>query len=70
MIILDEVHVAKEWLKSAGLNATFDEVLKNWEITFQLRNSEITVASQPYHFSDLFESWPILQGPRGFELVS
>lgn len=54
MIILDEVHVAKEWLKSAGLIATFDEVLKNWEITFQLRNSEITVASQPYHLSDLF----------------
>lgn len=68
LITLDQVNLAKEWLKTDRLIASFDDILKNWEITFELRNNEIT-NSINCNLSDFFESWPILQSPRGYELV-
>ncbi|KAE9524413.1 hypothetical protein AGLY_015134 [Aphis glycines] len=58
------VNLAKEWLKTDGLIASFDDILKNWNITFELRNSEITNSINNCNLLDFFESWPILQGPR------
>lgn len=69
LITLDQVNLAKEWLKSDWLIASFDDILKNWNITFELRNSEITNSINNCNLSDFFESWPILQGLRGYELV-
>jgi len=33
MFYLDEVKLAKEWLSNDGLNASFNEIFKKWEIT-------------------------------------
>lgn len=67
MFYLDEVKLAKEWLSNDGLNASFNEIFKKWEITYELRCAEI---QNNLNLSDVFELWPILQNPRGYELVS
>ncbi|CAI6376176.1 unnamed protein product [Macrosiphum euphorbiae] len=65
-VFSDEVKLAKEWLSNDGLNASFNEILKKWEITYELRCAEI---QNNLNLSDVFELWPILQNPRGYELV-
>lgn len=67
MLYLDEVQLAKEWLSNDGLNASFNEIIKKWELTYELRCAEI---QKNLNLSDVFEVWPILQNPRGYELVS
>lgn len=64
---LDEVQLAKEWLKTDGLNASFDEIIIKWEFTYDIRHNEIEFC---LNLSDIFESWPILKNARGYELVS
>jgi len=65
---IEDVHAAKQWLASDGLTASFDLVISKWQYTSELRKSEILNPNSQC-LSDIFETWPILQSPRGFELV-
>jgi len=41
-LCLDEVKLAKEWLSYDGLNASFNEIIKKWETTYELRSAPPT----------------------------
>jgi len=58
----------KRWLANEGLTENFDVVLSKWQLTYELRKHEILNSSNKY-LADLFESWPALQCPIGYELV-
>jgi len=65
---IEDIHAAKQWLANYGLTASFDVVISKWQYTSYLRKNEI-LGPNSRCLSDIFESWPVLQGPRGFELV-
>lgn len=70
-IVLDETESAKIWLSNSGLSANHEEVIKNWKLTYDLRKSEIHCTDiLKRNLSDIFNSWPILYGPKGYMLVS
>ncbi|XP_016661383.1 uncharacterized protein LOC100571824 isoform X2 [Acyrthosiphon pisum] len=58
----------KRWLANEGLTENFDVVLSKWQLTYELRKHEILNSSNKY-LADLFESWPALQCPIGYELI-
>ncbi|KAE9528505.1 hypothetical protein AGLY_012076, partial [Aphis glycines] len=62
----NEVQLAREWLRTDGLNTSFNKIVEKWEITFEIRYTEI---QNNLNLSDVFELWPILQNPRGYELI-
>jgi hypothetical protein len=65
---IEDIHTAKQWLANDGLTGSFEVVLSKWQYTSELRKIEI-LNPDSHYLSDIFESWPVLQGPRGFELV-
>jgi len=67
-ITIDEVLDAKQWLKTDGLAGDFNLVKEKWLITYDLRKKEV-FESENRLLSIIFQSWPILQGPKGYELV-
>lgn len=67
-MITDEVCTAKKWLETDGLNADFQLVKQNWALTYEIRRKE-NLDSQDRFLSNIFLTWPILQGPKGYELV-
>lgn len=67
-IIIDEVLSSKEWLKTDGLASDLNLVKTKWLITHDLRKKEV-FESEERLLSTIFQSWPILQGPKGYELV-
>ncbi|XP_050061989.1 uncharacterized protein LOC126551885 isoform X2 [Aphis gossypii] len=64
----EDIHAAKQWLANDGLTASFEDVLCKWQYTLELRKNEILNPSSQC-LTDIFKSWPVLQGPRGFELI-
>jgi len=67
-IIIDEVLDAKQWLQADGLAGDINLVKAKWLITYDLRKKEV-FESEDRLLSTIFQSWPILQGPKGYELV-
>lgn len=65
---IEDIHAAKQWLANDGLIASFEVVLCKWQYTSELRKNEILNPGSQC-LSEIFELWPVLQGPRGFELV-
>ncbi|KAF0723633.1 Uncharacterized protein FWK35_00027468, partial [Aphis craccivora] len=63
-----DIHAAKQWLANDGLTASFEVVLCKWQYTLELRKNEILNPSSQC-LTDIFKSWPVLQGPRRFELI-
>jgi len=66
--LIEDIYAAKQWLANNGLTASFEVVLSKWQYTLELRKNEI-LNPNSLCLSDIFESWPVLQGQRGFELV-
>jgi len=62
--------LAKLWLQDEGLSADFKSVKEKWNLTYDLRRSEILNSDNKLTLCDIFKSWPILKGQRGYELVS
>lgn len=59
---------AKQWLDNKGLTSNVDVVLFKNMLTSELRKSEILDPNGKFLIK-VFETWPVLQGFRGFELV-
>ncbi|XP_016837924.1 uncharacterized protein LOC103317241 isoform X2 [Nasonia vitripennis] len=56
---------SKEWLV---INREKREVLKHWEFTFNLRQTD--AKNQEYQtVADIYKNWPILEESYGFELI-
>lgn len=62
--------MAKLWLQDEGLSADFESVKEKWNLTFDLRRSEVLNSHIKLTLCDIFKSWPILKSPRGYGLVS
>lgn len=52
------------------LSADFSIVKEKWNLTYDLRRSEILNSDKKGTLCDIFKSWPILKSPKGHELVS
>ncbi|XP_060856877.1 uncharacterized protein LOC132934573 isoform X3 [Metopolophium dirhodum] len=66
----DEIEAAKVWLSKSGSSSDFDEVIKHWKLTYDIRKTEIHGSDiSKRHLSEIFKSWPILCGPKGYVLV-
>ncbi|XP_022176603.1 uncharacterized protein LOC111038004, partial [Myzus persicae] len=68
-VFSDELALAKLWLQEEGLSADFESVKEKWNLTFDLRRSEVLNSHTKLTLCDIFKSWPILKSPRGYELV-
>jgi len=70
LIIIDEIEAAKVWLSQSGPSSDFEEVIKHWKLTYDIRKTEIHSSDvSKRHLSEIFKSWPILCGPKGYVLV-
>ncbi|CAI6364176.1 unnamed protein product [Macrosiphum euphorbiae] len=69
-VFSDDLTLAKLWLQDEGLSADFKSVKEKWNLTYDLRRSEILNSDTKLTLFDIFKSWPILKCPRGYELVS
>jgi len=66
--LLDDVLLAKEWLKTKGLTKTLKEVILKWEMTYDLHRQEISIPTLG-HLNDIFQDWPVLYCSFGQDLV-
>lgn len=67
LIFIDDIKEAVEWLRNHSHSPELFEIIKEkWIITHEIRKAEF----KNKLLSDIFDSWTILKGPRGHELVS
>eukprot|EP00102_Acyrthosiphon_pisum_P027584 XP_016664794.1 PREDICTED: uncharacterized protein LOC100571003 [Acyrthosiphon pisum] len=67
IIISDEVRTAKKWLETDVHNADFQLVKQNWALTYEIRRKD-NLDTQDRFLSNIFLTWPILQGRKRYEL--